>query len=712
MNKVLPIFSCLALTLLCLACSSEKEIPATKWSVYRGDKAALQYSSLAQINTENVRQLEVAWTYRTGGNTQRSTIQCNPIVVRDRMFLTSPDLRVIALEAATGQELWQFDPDQENIMGGVNRGVTYWTDGKEERILFTGRHFLYALDAHTGQLVSTFGEQGRVDMRQHLGIPPEQVTLSVTSPGIIYQDLIILGSAVGEGYTSTPGHIRAYRVQTGKLAWVFHTIPQPGELGYEEWEQQPGESFGGANAWGGLSLDEQRGWVFAATGSIAFDFFGGRRKGENLFANCVLALNAETGKRIWHYQVVRHDLWDWDLPCAPNLATIEVNGQPVEAVIQPTKMGYLFLLDRETGRPLYPVEEYEALASNIPGETAWPTQPLPTFPDFFVDPGFGPERLTDLSDEAHTYASRAFKQFSGGDLFCPPSLQGSLSFPGTRGGAEWSGASFDPETGVLYLNVNEIANILKLKEVEVIPEISEENGNLPLLTQGKSLYQLNCTACHGAEREGSLPTYPPLTNLGDTYQAAEIAQIIRQGKGAMAAFAQFDSMELHALSVYLLSPPASTATPAPETLHKRYVIDGYRQFRDQEGYPANRPPWGSLVAINLNTGKRLWKKPLGEFAELTAKGIPPTGTQNLGGCVATAGGLVFVGASKDEKFRAFDKTTGNILWEYPLPYGGYATPAIYEHEGIQYIVIACGGGGKNGTKSGDMYIAFNLGKGQ
>ncbi len=691
-------------------CTSLEETPVNHWEVYRGDKAALQYASLDQIHTENVNQLEVAWTYETGGQSQRSTIQCNPIIIQDRMYITSPDLRVIALEAGSGNELWQFDPEQENIMGGVNRGVSYWTDGKEERILFTGRHFLYALDALSGKPIPSFGTEGRVDMRQDLGLPPEEITMSVTSPGIIYKDLIILGSAVGEGYNSSPGHIRAYDVKTGKLAWVFHTIPQEGEFGYEDWDPQPGESFGGANAWGGLSLDEKRGWVFAATGSIAFDFFGGRRQGQNLFANCVLAINASTGERIWHYQVVRHDLWDWDLPCAPSLATIEVDGQAVEAVIQPTKMGYIFLLDRETGQPLYPVEEREVPPSDIPGEIAWPTQPIPTFPEFFTEPGFGKERLTELSEEAQAYATQAFEEFKGGDLFLPPSIAGSLSFPGTRGGAEWSGASMDTEAGILYLNFNEIANILKLKEVELIPKIREEAGELGLLASGKSLYQLNCTNCHGAELKGAMPVYPPLTNLSKKYKVPEVTQIIRQGKGTMAAYTQFDSLELQALATYLLAAPPERDIAATIPTQKRYVIDGYRQFRDEEGYPANRPPWGSLAAINLNTGKLLWKKPLGEFTELSAKGIPPTGTQNLGGCVATAGGLVFVAASKDEKFRAFDKVTGQVLWEFQLPYGGYATPAIYEQGGTQYVVIGCGGGGKNGTRSGDVYMAFRLAK--
>ncbi len=682
------------------------------WEVYRGTPEANQYSSLAQVNVDNIDQLEVAWEYHTGGNTEKSTIECNPIIIGDIMYITSPDLRVIALDATTGKELWQFNPDHQNIMGGVNRGVTYWHKGKDERILFTARHWLFALHALTGAPIPSFGQDGKVDLREGLSMDPQQVTISVTSPGIVYKDIIILGSAVGEGYQSTPGYIRAYHIKTGELAWTFRTIPKEGELGYEKWENVPGGRFGGANAWGGLSLDQERGWVFASTGSIAFDFFGGKRKGTNLFANCILALDANSGERQWHYQTIHHDIWDYDLPCAPNLVSLKVDGEWIDAVVQPTKMGYLFLLDRETGKPLYPVEETPFPQSDIPGESSWPTQPIPSFPEPYVTSEISEQTLTHISPKAHTYALEQYTNMRTEGLFTPPSLQGSLMMPGTRGGAEWSGASFDPETHILYINANEIANVLKLKAVPLTPTPPTQQAvnGVPAssVASGELLYVSNCANCHGAEKQGAIPTYPALLQLPKRYQKEEVSHIITHGKGSMPAFPQFSSEELGALWEFLADSSQTVESSIEGLSHTRFVIDGYKQFLDEEGYPATQPPWGSLNAIDLHTGKLIWKVPLGEYRELTDRGIPPTGTQNMGGCVVTAGRLVFIGASQEETFKAYDKHDGALLWSYPLPAGGYATPSVYEVNGRQFIVIAAGGGGKNGTKSGDSYIAFTL----
>jgi len=708
---LIRIFIFLTTIVLCSCHSPEKEQHQYKnWEVYRGSPDANQYSALDQVNKQNVQDLEMAWSYNTGGNTEKSTIECNPIIHNGVMYLTSPDLRVIALEAGTGQLIWEFEPDQKNIFGGVNRGVTLWKGADQERILVTAHHWLWALDARTGEPVNDFGENGKVDLRYGLGIPVETATINVTSPGIIFNDLIILGSRVGERYGSAPGHIRAYNVVTGAHEWSFKTIPDEGEFGAETWEKHEGETYGGANAWGGLSLDEQRGWVFAATGSPSFDFYGGNRKGKNLFGNCVIAIDAATGERIWHYQIVHHDLWDYDLPCAPNLIEIPVDGEMVDAVAQPTKMGYLFLLDRETGTPLYPVEERPVPESGIEGEEAWPTQPFPTFPQPYARLHLDEESVTNIGEENRAHALKLLQQYKHGASFIPPSMEGSLIMPGTRGGAEWSGASFDPENHTLYINANEIANILKLKKIEVTREQSggKELTTGQILKRGKDLYQLNCSGCHGAERQGAPPTYPSLTDLSDKLDATQVKNIITQGKGAMMPVTHFSKQQLEAVTAFLLSDGKIEAEAQLDSTFTRYMIDGYVQFRDQEGYPASKPPWGSLSAIDLATGKIKWKVPLGEFEELTNRGVPPTGTQNMGGCVATAGGLVFIGSSKDEKFRAFDKDTGKVLWEYQLPTGGYATPSVYEYDGKQYIVIAAGGGGKNATKSGDAYVAFSL----
>lgn len=690
------------------ACQPESgptEPTADNWRSYRGDPASSQYSALDLINRENVRDLEVAWTYRTGGAGQRSAIQCNPLVIDGRLYGTSPDLRLFALDAATGRELWTFDPAYNNDKhGGVNRGLAYWKDGADERILLTSANYLLALDAQNGTLITSFGDSGRVDLRLNMDMEPEKVSLTVTSPGVVYGDKIILGSSVGEGYQSSPGHVRAYNVHTGAWEWTFHTIPLEGEMGYDTWQWQTGVQYGGANAWGGLSLDEQRGWVFLATGSAAFDFYGGDRLGQNLFANCVIALNADTGERIWHYQTVHHDLWDYDLPCAPNLLSIQWEGQPRDVVVQPTKMGHLFVLDRETGEPVFPVEERPVPLSAITGEVAWPTQPIPQLPEPFTRQGMTADLLSDISPQSRAFVQEKFAEMQGGGLYTPPSLQGTVAMPGTRGGAEWSGAAVDPQRGILYINANEIPNILQLKPE--IPEAMAMN-----MAPGKKLYQANCSMCHGLEKQGAPPVYPSLKGVTDRYPAAEVQHIIRNGKGSMPGHAHFSAAELEELVAFLAKEeePVTAADVAVSSAGiRRYLINGYRQFLDQDGYPGIQPPWGTLNAIDLNTGKRLWQQVLGEYPALRDKGVAPTGTQNLGGVIATAGGLLFIGATMDEKFRAFDAESGEVLWETQLPAGGYATPSTYNIAGKQYVVIAAGGGGKCGTPAADYYVAFAL----
>lgn len=680
-----------------------------EWSTYRGDPTSSQFSGHDQINSGNVKSLQPAWTYRTGGAGSKSTIECNPIVVNGRLYGTSPDLKVFALDAATGTEHWVFDPaTKHNLHSGVNRGLTHWAGKADDRILFTSGHFLYALDAVGGQLIPSFGDSGRIDLRYHLEMEPEAVSLTVTSPGVVFGDLIILGSAVGEGYGASPGHVRAYDVRTGEWQWTFHTIPQPGQLGYDTWQWEEGEQYGGANAWGGLSLDEKRGWVFVATGSAAFDFYGGNRLGANLFANCVLALDARTGERQWHYQTVHHDIWDYDLPCAPNLLTIRHEGIEREVVVQPTKMGHIFVLDRETGQPVFPVEERPLPISTVPGEIAWPTQPFPSLPEPFTRQGITEADLSNITPESEEFVREQFRSMRGGTIFTPPSLEGTVSMPGTRGGAEWSGAAVDPHRGILYINANEIPNILQLKAVE--QTAASEDTKTPM-ARGRQLFQNNCSTCHGLERQGAPPIYPSLLGLKEKYPAAEVMQLIRTGKGSMPGFAQFSEEELAAITAFLLDPPQVTDTAGVQAASgtaPRYLINGYRQFLDQDGYPGIRPPWGTLSAIDLNTGKRRWRKVLGEYPALREKGIPATGTQNLGGCIVTAGGLLFIGATQDEMFRAFDSENGDLLWEYQLPAGGYATPSTYAIDGKQYVVIAAGGGGKNGTAAGDYYLAFAL----
>lgn len=600
------------------AASRERE-----WRYYGGDPAYTRHSSLAQINSRNVQTLRVAWTHNTGDkmNRPRTTMECTPIVVDGVMYITSPLLKVRALEAASGRVLWNFDPYTEigafenpgaESIRGVNRGVTFWQEGDDKRIFSTAGSNLMCLDAKTGKLIPSFGEKGTVDLKKGLGRDISELLYDVTTPGVIYKNLIILGSEVDEGpEPAAPGHVRAFDVRTGRQAWIFHTIPQPGEFGHDSWEGDSWKTAGGANDWGGLSLDEKRGWVFLALGSAAFDFFGGQRLGQNLFANCVVALDAQTGKRIWHYQIVHHDLWDRDLPCPPSLITVKHKGRSVDAVAQVTKFSQIFLLDRDTGKPLFTVEERPVPASDVAGEKASPTQPFPLKPPALTRLVFTEDQVTNISSEAHAYALDLFRKARSGNTWTPPSQQGTVIFPGFNGGTNWGGGSFDPTTGWFYVNTHD-------------------------------------------------------------------------------------------------EPWLLTLVPAKAGASYPYNHTGYIRFLDPEGYPAIKPPWGQMSAVDLNKGEIVWQVPLGEVKELTARGIPPTGTQNVGGSLVTAGGLVFIGATQDEKFRAFDKANGKLLWEAQLPAGGYASPCTYEVNGKQYVVIAAGGGGQPRTKSGDAIVAFAL----
>ena len=701
---------CLPLILLPAGCADGKS-PFREWNVYLGDSGSSQYSELDQINRNNVRELRVAWVYHTGDKREdnRSQIQCNPIVVDGVLYATSAQLKVFALNAGTGQMIWTFDPfeKKETTRVGVNRGVTYWEDGDDERILFCAGHYLYALDAEKGLPISEFGKDGAVDLREGLDREIGNLFIGPTTPGALYKDLLILGSRVSEGPgESAPGHVRAYDVRTGQIKWIFHTIPHPGEFGYETWPEDAWKRAGGANSWSGITVDEERAMVFIPTGSPAFDFWGGNRLGKNLFGNCILALKADTGQRVWHFQTVRHDLWDRDLPASPNLVTVRHDGERIDALAQITKSGHVFVLDRNTGEPLFPIQERPVPASDLKGEQTWPSQPVPVKPPPFARQAFNEEDITDISPQAHAYIGKRFKGIQTGQQFIPPSTQGTMIFPGFDGGGEWGGAAYDPTTGILYVNSNEMPWILTMVDV------AAQHHEQPSL--GKSLYAIHCAVCHGVEHEGDNQSADPslqeieLNIRLHFTQRVDVRQVIENGKGTMPGFGHFSEEETNALVDFLFRADGqrmpSWAKPLPEI---PYSHTGYNRFLDEKGYPAVKPPWGRLNAINLNTGDIQWQVRLGELPELSARGIPPTGTENYGGPVVTAGGLIFIGATKDEKFRAFDKRTGKVLWETELPAGGYATPSTYEVDGKQYVVIAAGGG-KMGTRSGDAYVAFAL----
>jgi quinoprotein glucose dehydrogenase len=649
----------------------------------------IRYSPLEQINRSNVSSLRAAWTYDSHDAFKGSEMQSNPVVVDGVLYATTPTLKVIALDAATGREIWRFDPSG-GAAGGArfrHRGVTVHKD----RVFVTYRNWLYALEKTTGHPIASFGSAGRVDLREGLGMPPERASVSASTPGAVFEDLLIMGSSVPETLPGTPGHIRAFDVNTGVLRWTFHTIPQPGEFAYGSWPADAYKLIGGANAWAGVTVDVKNAMVFAATGSASFDFYGVNRHGDNLFANCVLALDARTGRRIWHFQGIRHDVWDWDFPAAPSLVTVTRNGRRVDAVAQITKFGYVYVLDRKTGAPLFPIAQRRVPPSPVEGEQLAETQPYPLKPPPFTRHGLTEDMLTTRTPEAHAAVLQRFRQFGAG-MFAPPTERGVIVFPGFDGGAEWGGAAFDPDSALLYVNSNEMPWIVRL-----IPN------------NDTSLYNVNCATCHREDRKGS-PAAPSLENVGQRRSREEIATLIREGTGRMPGFPDMGGRNISDLVDFLLTGKDKGADPAfkSDPAWLKYRIDGETLFRDPDGYPPITPPWGTLNAIDLNAGTIRWKIPFGEYPELAAKGMTNTGSDNYGGPIVTAGGLLFIGATNfDRKFHAYDKQTGKLLWETTLPAAGNATPATYLLDGKQYVVIVCGGG-KNGAPSGSAIVAFAL----
>ena len=672
------------------------------WRAYGGGPENIRYSRLDQINRENVHKLQVAWTFDSGDAFPGSELQCHPIVVNGLLFATTPKLRVIALDAASGRLRWSFDPHEgRNAISRTRiRGLNYWESGQDQRIYFAALHYLYALNAKTGKPVPSFGNKGRVDLREGLGRDPQLLTISINTPGVVYKDLLIVGSVVSEALPSVPGDIRAYDTRTGELRWSFHTIPHPGEFGYDTWPKEAWKYVGGANSWSGMSLDEERGLVFVPTGAAAFDFFGGNRAGDNLFANCLIALKAETGQRVWHFQLVKHDVWDRDLPAPPNLVTVMRDGRLMDAVAQVTKSAYLFLFERETGRPLYPIEYRKVPSSGVEGEALAETQPFPLKPPPFARQMVTEDIVTRRTPEARKAVLKQLRSLRNGGQFTPPSLEGTVLFPGYDGGPEWGGAAFDPETGLYYVNSTEMAWILKLIK---LPKKKDR-------ATGRELCLRYCASCHGKDFRGTPPEYPTLVGLAEKYGEFEVAQIISDGRDRMPGFAQLEIPTILAMARYLVFGEETEVEQAGESpaIDVPYGHGGYRKLLDPDGYPAVEPPWGTLNAIHLDTGKIAWTVPLGEFPELAAKGMRNTGSENYGGPVVTAGGLVFIGATlHDKKFHAFDKANGKLLWETTLPAAGTATPATYMVNGRQYVVIAAGGG-KYGLPPGGSYVAFAL----
>lgn len=708
------------LVLLC-ACTGQEGMDQAHnyahWRHYLGDPARSHFSTLDQIDTTNVQQIQLAWTYRSGGLTPGRTtqIQTNPLIIDSVLYGVNPAIELFALDAETGQKKWTYVPEAKDKTGlGMNRGLSYWESqqpDQDSRLFFASGYRLYAVSALTGKAVTSFGEKGSIDLRAGLGRPIDKIAVFANTPGAIYKDLLIMGTRVGEGPGAAPGFIRAYDVHTGAIIWTFHTIPQPGEFGYETWPTDAYQTVGGANSWAGITMDQDRGIAYVPTGSAAFDWYGGDRHGENLFANCLLALDAATGERIWHFQFVRHDLWDRDLPAPPNLFDMERNGKKIPAVAQVTKSGHVFVFNRLTGDPLFPIEEKAYPSSPLEGEKAYATQPLPIKPAPFSrqqlteNDLYAPHRPAFVDDfidkdqnlDPPTVLEKLQRVTSKGQ-FVPIDTVGTILYPGADGGAEWGGAALDPRTATMYVNANEMAWIMRMKRINT----DGPDNSLG----GETLTQIHCARCHGGALQG-LAGAPELQNVKEKFSLNAIARIVKKGIGTMPGMPNLSDAEVDAIAHFISGKEAPESISSTTTTQVPYAVAGFGRFKDDRGFPVMKPPWGTLNAINLNSGEYLWTVPLGHEEKLNDPAIPVSGTENYGGPVITAGGVLFIAATNDAKIRAFKLSTGELLWEDQLPAGGYATPATYQINNRQFLVVACGGG-KMGTPSGDEYRAYAL----
>ncbi len=684
---------------LCTAAAAQKS--HTTWHDYLGGPDSSHYSALKQINRSNVGQLQVAWTYPTGDEVDYSF---NPIIVDNMMYVLAKNFSVVALDATSGREIWEHPirPGEPHIKGRGgwpvrHRGINYWQskDGNDRRLLITNHDQLEEIDARTGKSIESFGDEGHVDLRVGLGRDPESIKqIESGSPGRVFENLIILGSVTGEEYMSPPGDIRAYDVLTGKLVWTFHTVPHPGEYGYDTWPKDAWKYIGGTNDWGGMTVDETRGIVYLPIGSPTYDFYGADRKGNDLFSDCLLALDARTGKRLWHFQFVHHDLWDYDAVAAPQLLTVRHNGKMVDVVAQASKQGFLYVFDRVTGRPLWPIEERPVPKSDMPGEFASPTQPFPTEPPPFARQKFTVSDVDPylLSAEEQAQWKDKIQNARNEGIFTPPGLTDTVEMPGNHGGANWGSAATDPTDGSLYVVSMDLPAILKL-------EPTPPEGKVPAGTaaqQGAVIYQQNCQLCHGPERKGAPPAVPSLVNITDRIGVDGVRRMVTQGGGEMPAFPRLSDASLNALVSYLSNQEGGPiqaamqieATPAP-AYPAGAEVPSVRYWTGYGLEPtAIKPPWSTMTAYDLNKGTIKWQIPIGDAPEAAARGVQDTGVLVIrDGAVVTGGGLIFIATNREGKLRAYDEETGKKLWVSDLPAGSEGIPAVYESKGREYLAV-------------------------